>query len=289
MSTATASPGTAGWAILVAMHRLLFAILLSLPACGFAAGPGLGPLDRFALSAGTFFSDLSLEGNVSAEGTIDGELQQFAEDFRIGQRRRVEVFELGWSPWLRHEFGLSYHHDVARRGIRLSDEFELDGEVFPIDVDLTSHLRFTSVTLDYTYWAFVDERSALGLQVGVQKLTAGLGLRGRVASGERAEVIVDASVSDHLYSPLFGITGRHVFGEHVRGFIELRALELSYRGLGGRALSGLVGIEVFPWRHWGLVAQYGDTRIRASDSGDVLDGRLELGLAGPQLLLRYRY
>lgn len=274
------------------MTRLPLLLLLACPLAA-QAGP-LTALDQMSLSGGVFNSRLSLEGKLSAEGTIDDELRRYADDFALGERRRVRIAEFAWSPWERHELVVRHHRDDYRRTVQLSEELEFGGETFPIDVDLAARAHFSGLEVDYTWWVYASERSAVGLQAGVLRLAAGFELSGRVASNGNGEVTIDARASDHLYAPLVGIAGRQVLGERVRLFGELRAIELGYDGLDGRALAGSAGIEYFPFEHWGIVLQYADTRVRVRD--DIhhprhgrADGELEFGLSGPQLLVKFRY
>lgn len=270
------------------MPRLALLPLLLIASTCSAAGP-LTALDAGSVSAGVYFSDVGLTGAVSAEDEFDGEVHSFADDFDLGHRRRVEMLEVSWAPWRRHEFRVGYHRDVRRRTLQLSEEFEFEGETFPVDVDLRSELRFSALSVDYTYWWYAEERTAFGLQVGAERLSAGLALRGRVASEGNGEVTIDAAVSDHLYAPTFGVAARQVFGDRWRGSIELRAMELSHRSYDGRALAGTIGLEYFATERLGLVLQYSDSRVRVSRSAGIFDGEVELRLSGPQAMLRYRF
>ncbi len=268
------------------MTRVLAALLM------LAAMPGgaepLTARDRFSVSGGVFHRELSLIGEVRAEGEFGDDVYRFADDFDLEHRKRVNAFELSWSPWPRHEFSVDYHRDVRHRTVRLSEQLEFEGEIFPVDVDLDSSMRFSALSVDYTAWLVDRERAAFGLQFGVLRLSASFALAGRVQSNGDA-VQFDASRSDRMYAPLFGIAGRRVFGKSTRGFIELRAIELSYDGLDGRALSGTAGIEYFFSERFGLVLQYLDTRVRVSESNERFDGRVEFGLSGPQALLKLRF
>jgi hypothetical protein len=264
-------------------------LLLLLTAAPLLQAQALGPLDRMTLAVGVFDGRLSLDGQVRANGTWAGEARRVADDFELGSSRAMELAEFSWSPWERHEFGVRYLRDRYRRTVRLSEEVRLEGQTFPVDVDLDGRTRFAGLEFDYTWWMFANDRSALGLQLGVLRLGAGVSLRGRVSSPDAGTVTLDANVSDHLYAPLIGIAGRHVFGERLRGFAELRAIELGFNGNDGTALAGTAGIEYLFGERVGLALQYADTRVRVERERERASGRLEFGLRGPQALLRLRF
>ncbi len=275
--------------------RTLLLSLLLVP-CATAWAQSLTPLDRFSVSAGMFNSRLSLDGRVRAEGTLDGSLRSYADDFDLGSRRAVGIAELSWSPFERHELSLRYSRDNYRRGGTLSDEIRFEGQVFPIDAELTARARFTSVELDYIWWMYATDASAFGIQLGALRYEASLSLSGSVsAEGETARL--DADAERRLHAPLIGIAGRHLFSDRMRGFAELRAIKLDYERIDGTAVAATIGLEYYFTDHIGVVLQYADTRVRAdrriSGSNELgegrLEGRAELGLSGAQAMLKWRF
>ncbi|MGQ0799642.1 MAG: hypothetical protein ACT4NL_05980 [Pseudomarimonas sp.] len=275
-------------------RNLLLPLLLVLGAPAFAQS--LTPLDRFSVSAGVFNSRLSLDGRIRAEGTLIGSLRSYAEDFDLGSRRTVGMAELSWSPFQRHELSLRYSRDSYQRGGTLSDQIRFEGEVFPIDAELTARARFTSVEFDYTWWMVATDASAFGVQLGALRYEASLSLSGSV-SGEGGTARLDADAKRQLHAPLIGIAGRHLFSDRLRGFAELRAIKLDYEQIEGAAMSATIGLEYYFSDHMGVVLQYADTRVRAdrriSGSNDFgegqLEGRLGLGLSGAQAMLKVRF
>jgi hypothetical protein len=275
-------------------RTLLLSLLLALGSP--AAAQSLTPTDRFSVSAGVFNSELSLDGRFRGEGTVDGRLRRYSDDFDLGSRRAVGIAELSWSPFERHEISLRYSRDSYRRNGTLSDELRFEGQVFPIDAELTARARFTSLELDYIWWMYATDRAAFGVQLGALRYEAGVSLRGSASSDDET-VRLDADGKRRLHAPLIGIAGRHLFSDRMRGFAELRAIRLDYSSIEGTAVSANIGLEYYFTDHIGVVLQYADTRVRAdrriSGSGDFgegrLDGRAELGLSGPQAMLRWRF
>jgi hypothetical protein len=278
--------------------KLAPALLLPLMlALGSPAGAqSLTPVDRFSVSAGVFNSRISLDGRVRGEGTLDGRLRRYSDDFDLGSRRAVGIAEMSWAPFERHELSLRYSRDSYRREGTLSDELRFEGEVFPIDAELTARAQFTSLELDYVWWMYATDFSAFGIQLGALRYEAGLSLRGS-ASTDGESVRLDADGERTLHAPLIGIAGRHLFGDRMRGFAELRAIRLDYKQIDGTAVSANIGVEYYFTDHIGLVLQYADTRVRAdrrisgsNEFGDGrLEGRAELGLSGAQAMLRWRF
>jgi hypothetical protein len=276
-------------------RALLLPLLFALAAP--AGAQSLTPLDRFSVSVGAFNSRISLDGRVRGEGTLDGRLRRYTDEFDLGSRRPVGIAEMSWSPFERHELSLRYSRDTYRRAVQLSDELRFEGEVFPIDAELTARARFTSLELDYIWWMYATDASAFGVQLGALRYEAGLALRGTVSSDGNGTVDLDADGKRRLHAPLIGIAGRHVFGERMRGFAELRAIRLDYKRLEGTAVSANIGVEYYFTDNIGVVLQYADTRVRAerrlSGSNEFgegrLEGRAELGLSGAQAMLKWRF
>jgi hypothetical protein len=269
------------------MPPLLLASLLAAAPVVEAQAPTA--LDRGYVGIGAFVSRISLDGRAEIDGEFDNRRRRFADDFALGESRRMLMAEFGWSPWERHEFGVRLLRDSYRRTIQLSEELRFEGETFPVEVDLTARTRFSALELDYTWWAYATPEAAVGLQLGVLRLQAGLDLSGSIVANGNGEATIDASASRRLYAPLVGIAGRKMFGDHVRGFAELRAIELRYKRIDGTALAGSAGIDWFFADRWAVTVQYADTRIRADHDRGVFDGRAELGLRGPQVLLKTRW
>jgi hypothetical protein len=261
----------------------LLLVFLLAPAAG---AQSLTALDRGSFGVGLFHARISLDGEVVAEGTVDNRARRFADDFALGDYREFQLAELSWSPWERHELAVRALRDSYSQTVRLQEELRFDQQTFPVDVDLRARMSLTALEFDYTWWAYATPRSAVGMQLGLLRLGAQVSLRGAISSADNGDLEIDASASDRLYAPLIGITGRQVFGDRLRGYIKLRAIELRHGRIDGTALSFGAGLEWFFTERWGVMLQYADTRIRADHDRGFIDGRLEFGLRGTQLLLK---
>jgi hypothetical protein len=275
-------------------HRRRSALALAAVSCmlcstGNAAdAESLEALDRVRVSLGVFSNQLSLEGRVDGSAILDGSERDFDDELDIGKRRSVELYELGWRPFERHELSLRHYRDERQQSASIDEELRFAGEVFPIQASAQGRAAFRASELSYTGWLHAAPRSAFGLQLGVLKLEASLSIAGEISSPEFGSVSGEASASDRLYAPLAGFSTRRVLGDHVRVFADARAIRLNYRGIDGRAFSASAGIEYFPLRSIGVVLQYSDTWVEAERRTDAFNGKLEIGFSGPQALLRWR-
>jgi hypothetical protein len=263
-------------------------LLLSMLLAPSAGAQPLHVLDRGSISLGGFASRISLDGKAEVEGVLDNRGRRLADDFDLGEYRVMKLAEATWSPWERHEFSLRTLLDEYRRDIQLSDEIRFEGQIFPVDVDLRARTRFSTLELGYTWWGYATPQAAVGIQIGVLRIGAGVALSGRIESDD-GEVDIDASASRRLYAPVIGIAGRWMLTERVRGYAELRAIQLGYKRIDGTALAGSAGFDWYFSDRWGITVQYADTRVRADYENGPFDGRAELGLRGPQILLKTRW
>ena len=248
----------------------------------------LPALDRLQISAGLFSNELNVDGRVDGRASFEGSERDFDETLGFTKRRSIDLIDISWRPFDRHSFGLRQYRDSRSRMVRLEDELRFDGEVFPFDAQVRGRAAFSALELTYTGWIKASERSAMGVQVGALRLSANLSIRGEIESPDFGSAEGGASVSRHLYAPLVGISGRQVLGRKVRTFFDLKAIQLRYDGVDGRAYLGSAGIEYFPVKSLGLVLQYAETRVKVEQSVGDFNGQLDLGFRGPQALIRWR-
>lgn len=246
-------------------------------------------LDRFAIGIGGFANRLGLEGHVDGSVDFDGSTRDFDRDFGFSRRRDIALAELSWRPLERHQFDLKHYRDERVRRASIDEPLRFSGETFAVQASLRAHVRFEATELSYTGWWLSRPDYTLGIQVGVLRLDGEIGLSGRVESSDVGRFKGEAIAKDHLYAPLVGMSGRTRLGERIRAYAELRAIRLHWNQTDGRALSGDVGLEWFPYEHVGIAVQYSDTWVRAERSKNGFRGELEIGFRGPQVLLKLRY
>lgn len=259
----------------------------------FASGPVLADplpaLDRASVGVGVFSNRLNIDGRIDGSADVQGSQRDFDETLRFGNRREISLYEASFLVGERHQIDLRRYSDERIRTVELDERLSFNGEVFPIQASLRGNVEFSVDEFAYGYWLREQTRTPIGLQLGVLRLEGRLGLRGRIEIEDVGEAEGGSEVREHVYAPLVGLNTRHLLGERWRLFGEARWIRLHIGGVRGNALSARAGIEYFPWENLGLALQYGGSRIAAEQSKDDLAGELEVGFAGPQMLLRLRF
>lgn len=256
---------------------------------GPAFADALPALDRASVAVGVFSNRLNIDGRIDGSADFQGSQRDFDETLRFGNRREISLYEASFLLGDRHQIDLRRYSDERIRTVELNESLSFNGEVFPVQASLRGNVAFSVDEFAYGYWFREQTRSPVGLQLGVLRLEGRLGLRGRIQIDDVGEAEGGSEVREHVYAPLIGLNSRHSLGERWRLFGEARWIRLHIGGVRGDALSARVGIEYFPWENVGLALQYGGSRIAAEQSKDDLAGELEVGFAGPQMLLRLRF
>lgn len=245
-------------------------------------------LDRFSFSAGTFVSDIG--ASASADGSVEnsGTTVDFDRDFDTSDGGSLDFLELSWRPFDRHELRLQYFDDTLEGERRIDREIVFDDEVFPIGAEVRGALDVSVLDVAYTYWAFLNERTAFGISIGVVRVDAEASLAGELTvRDERVEL--DASVSEELPAPKVGLNFAHAFNEKFRLTADVGTFEKSIGSIDGRIWDANIGFEWYPFEHVGLVLRQAYTKIDAELDRDDFDSEADINFSGTQALVRVRF
>ena len=85
------------------------------------------------------------------------------------------------------------------------------------------------------------------------------------------------------------LSWRHAFNDHARVYIDVSGVKKNGGRLSGHIYNAAAGVEWLPWRHVGLGAEYGRTRIRLDQHERAYNASLAMQLTGPSLFMRVRF
>jgi hypothetical protein len=254
----------------------LFALLVTVPAfAGKTASPLIDPWE-FTLGGYFFAVDTSVRAD-DVEGERGTDVD-FEKDLDFGSND--ELFRLGGS-WVfkkRHQLNFTYYEFNRSSSAVLQREITWRGREFTAEAEVEGFFNTEVIEFSYTYWLKAGEKSAFGLNGGVQYLgwDIGASIRNAQIGGIGSDIPVDAPV------PLVGFEYRRALGNkflfrgiarsvYVTGFESLKK---------ARVFDGSLVLEHRTFEHGSIGLAYRildfsieiERRFVAGDIGYRIDG-----------------
>jgi len=252
--------------------------------CGTAAGAWADPspaLDRMSVSVGGFYADPSINlsgdtrlGRVNT-GDTDG-------DRTTVPRVKAELL-LGDSQGLDFDY---YRYDKSYTP-SVSGTTNVNGQPVSGTATLDGNLKLDLAQLAYKWW-LGSGNDVFGIGVGAAYYHAEIG--GTVSGvvnelGGGASASANGAISDHTFAPLLELGWRHAFSHDVRVYAEASGIKKNGGSTNGHIYGGAIGVEWFPLKNIGIVADYGISKISIDHNSDNYDIRLK----GPSAYLKARF
>lgn len=251
-------------------------------------------LDYLSVSVGGFSNNTS--ANMRADGAVkdSGSRLDFSRDLGQGGTRTLPYLDVTWRPWDRHEFEFTYYHDSNDSSRYLNRTLEFNGDQLAVGAQLSSRFSLDAASAGYRYWAWIGDRGAFGVSVGLQAYRFSLKLSGNAfAATNNNEVSTSATrtarVSSDLPDPWIGVSYRYQATDWVRIVADAGAFKANVDQVDATLYNGRVGAEFYPWDHFGVITQYSFNRIDADVSRSQFRGDVDFKFKGFQLLLKLRF
>lgn len=258
------------------------ALLAALACCAQVQAGEVDALDRWNVAIGSYALDL--DARLRVDGSRRGQDFSLSHDLGLDSERDVGFFSLGWRPFERHQFDLSYFSDEVSSTRILDREISIDDQTFMVGARLHTRFDVDAYDLSYTWWLQSTPRQAFGVNVGLVGYIIDIDAQAvGSASDQSAERSASASVD--LPAPRIGVSYRRAFGQGWRFSASGSAFETSVGNIDARVLDARAGIEYYPWSHFGMRLQYSVNRIRADLDKTEFNGRANLDFSGLQLQL----
>ena len=241
-------------------------------------------LDRMSLSVGAFYADPKVKlGADTAYGRVDtpNDTQSHATIPRV----RADLL-LGDSQGLSFDY---YRYDKSYNPT-LSGTTLYNGQQVNGTASVNGNLRLDLAQLAYKWW-IGKGNDVFGLGAGVAYYRAEISgtANGSVATalGSVSGSASDKS-SDDAYAPLLELGWRHAFTPNLRIYADASGIKKNGGKINGHIYGGQVGVEWFPWKNVGLVADYGISKIHLNRDGDR-SADVDVRLTGPSAYLKVRF
>ena len=267
------------------------AVLLSAAAAGLACAEPSAALDRMSISAGAFFTKPKIH---AAGDTQYGyvETPEAKDDHTTLPRVKAEIL-LGDSQG----FSLDYFRYDKDYNPTLSGATTYEGQPVSGNVAAQGKLKLDLAQLAYRWW-LGRGNDVFGIGIGGAYLHAKVSgsATGQVTGQPLATIGApttinfsgSGSASESGYAPLLEFAWKHAFNPEWRMYAEASGIKKNGGNLDGHVYGGAVGVEWFPTRNVGLVADYGIQKIQLSRNGERT-ADLNMRLTGPSAFVKFRF
>jgi hypothetical protein len=267
-------------------HALALAAVLT--ATASAAQAQQSPaLDRISISAGAFYAKPKIH---AAGDTSQGYLSTpDAEGSHTTLPRVKAEILLGDSQGL----ALDYWRYDKDYNPTIAGASTVDGQPVSGSATVNGNLRLDLAQLAYRWWLGRGS-DVFGVGVGAAYLHAKVSAtgNGQVTGVSGLPQTVNFSgrgeASESGYAPLVELAWKHAFNEQLRLVAEASGIKKNGGNVDGHVYGGTLGLEWFPARNVGVVADYGIQRVQLSRDGER-DADLKLRLTGPSAYVKLRF
>ncbi|MEG2030104.1 MAG: hypothetical protein RR376_05565 [Janthinobacterium sp.] len=237
-------------------------------------------LDRVSVSVGAFSADPRI--NIGADtqfGRIDAPeskqshttIPRVKADLLIGDR---------------HGLAFDYYRYDKSYTPTLSGETTINGQPVTGTATANADLQLDLAKLAYKWW-LGSGNDTFGIGLGAAYYHANLeGTATGLVNGETASA--RDSFSEHAFAPLLEVGWRHAFTPDLRMYAEASGIKKNGGRINGHIYGGNIGVEWFPFKNVGFVADYGISKIKLRrDSERTAD--LNVRLTGPSAYVKVRF
>lgn len=266
------------------LHHLALRSAMMLGILGVAAATARAEpspaLDRVSVSVGAFSADPRI--NIGADtqfGRIDAPeskqshttIPRVKADLLIGDR---------------HGLAFDYYRYDKSYTPTLSGETTINGQPVTGTATANADLQLDLAKLAYKWW-LGSGNDTFGIGLGAAYYHANLeGTATGLVNGETASA--RDSFSEHAFAPLLEVGWRHAFTPDLRMYAEASGIKKNGGRINGHIYGGNIGVEWFPFKNVGFVADYGISKIKLRrDSERTAD--LNVRLTGPSAYVKVRF
>ncbi len=251
-------------------------------------------LDYVSVSVGAFANNTSATLRADGDVRNSGTRLDFSRDLGQGGTRTLPYIDVTWRPWERHEFEFSYYYDSNDNSRTLSRTIIFNQHALMLGAQLSSRFTLNAGSLSYRYWAWIGDNAAFGLTAGLQAYHFSL----RLSSTETATSIggsasssstANSRASSSLPNPSIGLSYRYQMADWARLVADGGAFKANIDQIDATLYNARLGVEFFPWKHFGVVTQYSYNKIDADINRSRFHGNTDFEFKGFQVLLQGRF
>jgi len=255
--------------------------------CAMASVPAMADpspaLDRASISIGAFRAEPTFRAGVDTPyGNIDTPDHKNSDVTMPRVRADILLFDSQGISFDYYRYHRSYDFNV-------SGGSTIGGEPVTGSADFNSKVKIDLARLSYKWWlGSGNDVFGIGLGGAYYRADISGSINGTISTP--SQTFTDGAsdrYTDDAVAPLVELAWRHAFSQDLRMYVEASGVKKNGGNLQGHIYNGNVGLEWFPWKNLGVVADYGVSRVHLErDSGSE---DLDIRFKGPSLFIKARF
>ncbi len=238
------------------------------------AGPGIAraeetddsrDYDRFGFTVGGFFVDLDSETEVGSQSGR-GTTINLEDDLGMDSSETVLFLGAEWRFAARHSIGLSYLNLDRDSFTTIDEEFEFDGEIFPINADVDAKFDYDVLGAIYRYSMIQREKTDFRFLFGVSYIDFDIAMEAETIVGN-IPILIRGREEEEFPVPSVGLGLRYRLAPDWYLRSSVAYFEYSQDDWEGTLLISSVDFEYFPWRRFGFGLGYSRVDIDYDEEG----------------------
>lgn len=242
-------------------------------------------LDRVSVSVGAFHAEPTFKAGVNTPyGRVETPERDHSSVTIPRVRAEILLFDSQGIAFDYYRYDRSYNMNV-------SGNSTINSQPVTGNANFNANLKIDLARLSYRWW-LGSGNSVFGIGLGGAYYRADLSgnISGNVSTP--TQTFADGAsdrYTDDAVAPLIELGWRHAFTPNVRMYVEASGVKKNGGALQGHIYNSNVGVEWFPWKNIGLVADYGISRVKLERNGSSTSADLDVRFHGPSLFLKARF
>ena len=242
-------------------------------------------LDRVSVSVGAFHAEPTFKAGVNTPyGRVETPERDHSSVTIPRVRAEILLFDSQGIAFDYYRYDRSYNMNV-------SGNSTINSQPVTGNANFNANLKIDLARLSYRWW-LGSGNSVFGIGLGGAYYRADLSgnISGNVSTP--TQTFADGAsdrYTDDAVAPLIELGWRHAFTPNVRMYVEASGVKKNGGALQGHIYNSNVGVEWFPWKNIGLVADYGISRVKLERNGSGSSADLDVRFHGPSLFLKARF
>lgn len=242
-------------------------------------------LDRVSVSVGAFHAEPTFKAGVNTPyGRVETPERDHSSVTIPRVRAEILLFDSQGIAFDYYRYDRSYN-------MKVSGNSTINSQPVTGNANFNANLKIDLARLSYRWW-LGSGNSVFGIGLGGAYYRADLSgnISGNISTP--TQTFADGAsdrYTDDAVAPLIELGWRHAFTPNVRMYVEASGVKKNGGALQGHIYNSNVGVEWFPWKNIGLVADYGISRVKLERNGSSSSADLDVRFHGPSLFLKARF